>query len=92
MEDRNRSSIRTGLVLIVLGIFFVFVQMYPAFQSLFSPAHTPDVILFGVALLLAFIAIVTGSIGMAIPVCIVAGIGGIFYWQTASGEIGRAHV
>lgn len=85
MENRNHSNIRLGLVLILLGIFFVFVQAFPAFRGLFSPAHTPDVILFGVAILLAFIGLATGAAGMAIPVCIIAGIGGIFYWQTASG-------
>jgi hypothetical protein len=85
MDDRNRSSIRTGLVLILLGVFFVVVQAYPAFRTLFSPEYSPAVVLFGVATLLALIGVATGSAGMAIPVCIVGGIGGIFYWQTASG-------
>jgi hypothetical protein len=85
MDVRNRSSIRTGLVLIVLGLFFVLVQLFPDFQHWFSPAHTPDIVLFGVAILLALIGIISGSTGMAIPVCIVAGIGGIFFWQTATG-------
>jgi hypothetical protein len=85
MDSHHRSSIRMGLVLILLGIFFILVQAFPAFQSLFSAAHTPDMILFGVAVLLAFIGLATGAAGMAIPVCIVGGIGGIFYWQTVSG-------
>jgi hypothetical protein len=85
MEDRNRSSVRTGLVLIGLGVFFLVALMYPNFQSLIPQLNAPELVLFGVALLLAFIAIVTGSAGMAIPVCILAGIGGIFYWQDASG-------
>jgi hypothetical protein len=85
MENRNRSSVRMGLVLILLGVFFILIQLFPVVRDMFSPAHTPDVILFGVAILLAFIGLATGAAGMAIPVCIIAGIGGIFYWQTATG-------
>jgi hypothetical protein len=85
MNTPNRSSLRTGLALILLGAVFLVLQIVPGLSDIFSGANAPALVLFGVALLLAVIGIAAGAVGMIIPVCIVAGIGGIFYWQTALG-------
>jgi hypothetical protein len=85
MDVTNRSSIRAGLALIVLGALFLIVQIIPGFRDIFNGQHAPDLILFGVAIVLALIGLATGAAGMAVPACILAGLGGIFYWQTASG-------
>ena len=85
MNSNTRSSLRTGLALILLGVVFLVFQIVPGLGDVFRGENAPALVLFGVALLLALIGIAAGATGMIIPVCIVAGIGGIFYWQTALG-------
>jgi hypothetical protein len=85
MDNSKRSSIRVGLALILLGGLFLVVQIIPGFKELFSGGHAPDLVLFTIAVVLALIGIATASPGMAVPVCILAGLGGIFYWQSTSG-------
>ncbi len=85
MNSPTRSSLRTGLALILLGVVFLVLQIVPGINEIFRGENAPALVLFGVALLLAVIGIATGATGMIIPICIVAGIGGIFYWQTAMG-------
>jgi hypothetical protein len=85
MNSPTRSSLRTGLALILLGVVFLVLQIVPGIRDIFNGENAPALVLFGVALLLAFIGIAAGAAGMAVPVCIVAGIGAIFYWQTALG-------
>jgi hypothetical protein len=85
MNSPTRSSLRTGLALILLGVIFLVLQIIPGINDIFRGENAPALVLFGVALILAIIGIAAGATGMIIPVCIVAGIGGIFYWQTALG-------
>jgi hypothetical protein len=85
MNSPTRTSLRTGLALILLGVVFLLLQIVPELRDIFSGENAPALVLFGVALLLAVIGIAAGAKGMIIPVCIVGGIGGIFYWQNALG-------
>jgi len=85
MSSPTKSSLRTGLALILLGVIFLVLQIIPGVNDLFRGENAPALVLFGVALILALIGVATGATGMIIPVCIVGGIGGIFYWQTAMG-------
>ncbi len=85
MNSPARSSLRTGVALILIGIVFLVLQIVPGIRDIFNGQNAPALVLFGVALLLAMIGIISGAPGMIIPVCILAGIGGIFYWQTALG-------
>jgi hypothetical protein len=73
------------VALILLGIIFLVLQIVPGMRDIFNGENAPALVLFGVALVLAMIGIAAGAPGMIIPVCIVAGIGGIFYWQSALG-------
>jgi hypothetical protein len=85
MSSPTRSSLRTGLALILLGVVFLILQIVPGVANIFTGENAPALVLWGVALILAIIGIAAGAPGMIIPICIVAGIGGIFYWQTALG-------
>lgn len=82
MNKRRRSSLAGGLVLILIGAAFLAVQLLPGLQIWFS---WPWIII-GVAVLLLVIGLLTGVPAMAIPACIVGGIGGVLYWQDATGN------
>jgi hypothetical protein len=82
MHRRRRSSLAGGLLLILLGVLFLVAQQVPALKLWFS---WPWIII-GVAVFLLVLGLVIGEPSMAIPACIVGGIGGILYWQDITGN------
>ncbi len=89
MAERRRPGLVAGLVLILLGLWFLAVQLVPGVRQ-WAAGITLSwpliVIAVGVALLL--MGLLTGAAGMAVPACIVGGIGGLLYWQNATGNWG----
>ena len=82
MDSRRRSSLAAGLVLILLGAWFLVSQWVPALRIWVSW----PLIIVGVGALLLIIGLATGVPAMAIPACIVGGIGGLLYWQNTTGN------
>jgi hypothetical protein len=78
----NRNGVVWGVLLILLGGFFLVTRLNPA---LFGYVQWPFFII-GVGLVFLFSAILTRTGGLAIPGCIISGIGGILYWQTLTGN------
>lgn len=85
METRIRTQMALGVILILLAGWFTALKIYPSLSNLIPAFEWPMwmVIAGGVILL---IGLVTGATGMAIPACIVAGIGGILYYQNATDD------
>ena len=81
MED-NRNGIVFGVLLILLGGFFLAVRMYP---EIFGFVFWPFIII-GIGGVFLLSAILTRTGGLAIPGCILAGIGSILYYQAVSGN------
>jgi hypothetical protein len=82
MDRRRRSGLIGGLLLILLGAWFLVTQWVPGLRPQFS---WPWIII-GVGILLLVIGLATGVPGLAVPACIVGGIGGLLYWQNATGN------
>jgi hypothetical protein len=72
------------LVLVLLGIWFLGVQFVPNLQD-YAPLSWPLIII-GVGIVLLMMAVLGGVPGLAVPACIVGGIGGLLYWQNAAGN------
>ncbi len=75
MDNRSKSALVTGTVLIVLGVFFLVTRFVPGFFETFSWPY----IVIGVGVLFMLIAFITWTPGLAVPACIIGGIGGILY-------------
>ncbi len=86
MDTRARSSLAGGLVLILLGVAFLVAQVMPEQFAWLNPERNWPLIIIGVGLLLLIIGLLTGAPAMAVPACIVGGIGGILYVQNATGN------
>jgi len=71
-----------GAVLIIVGAWLLIVQFIPALRGWFS---WPTIII-AVGLLLFLLGLFLGEYEMAIPGCIVGGIGGILFWQNTTGN------
>ena len=78
----NRQGLLWGILLILLGAFFLLVQMMP---GVFGLIYWPFFII-GAGGMFLLAAILTRTGGLAIPGCIIAGIGGILYWQALTGR------
>jgi hypothetical protein len=82
MEQRARSAIASGAILVVLGVLLLVARLVP---GLFGQLTWPFIVI-GVAVLLLVLAIATGNAGLAVPACIVGGIGLILWWQNTNNR------
>ena len=76
---RQKSGIVGGIILILLGLLFLASEIFP---GLFSFWEWPFIIVL-VGLVFLLWAVIGGVGGLAIPGSILAGIGGILYYQNA---------
>jgi len=81
VSRRKKSNSTAGLVLIVLGGVLLVLQVFPGLKAWFNFTFSWPMIIVFVALALLIIGLLTGEPNMAIPACIVGGIGGILYLQ-----------
>ncbi len=85
---KTRSSIAMALTLIGIGGWFLAIQISPALKAFAYGADTWPLSIIGIGAGLALIGLLTWVPGMFIPACIVAGIGGLLYWQNSTGDWG----
>jgi len=85
MDRRRRSSLGVGLLLIVVGVWFMAVKLVPGLTEWIRLEDTWALWVVGVGALLLVIGLITGVPAMAVPACIVGGIGVILYWATTTG-------
>lgn len=83
MNHHKRKAVASGLMLILIGILFISVQIFPGIKEYVSWEFSWPMIIIMVALGLLVIGALTGTADMLIPACIVGGIGGILYFQNA---------
>jgi len=85
---QNRSSLFLGLLLILVGGWLIVSQQVPAVREWISENYVWPFWLFGAGILIFVMGLVTGNPGMSIPAAIVAGIGGILYYQDMNNAYG----
>jgi hypothetical protein len=81
MSRQYRTQLVLGVLLILLGLWFFAVRQIPALRPWLEIQFEWPFYVVGAGVLLLFIGLLTGAPAMAIPACIVAGIGGILYYQ-----------
>lgn len=74
---RHKSGIVGGIILILLGLLFLASEIFP---DVFTFWEWPFIIIL-VGLVFLLWAVLGGVGGLAIPGCILSGIGGILYYQ-----------
>ena len=86
MRKQGRTQLALGVILILLGAWFIAQRTFPqvaAFASRFS--DWPFTVI-GVGVLLLLLGLILGAPGLAVPAAIVSGIGGILYYQNLTGN------
>jgi len=83
---QNRSNLFLGILLIVIGGWLVATRQVPDLREWLESNFTWPMWTIGAGLLVLLIGLITGAPGMAVPASIIAGIGGILYYQNATGD------
>ena len=78
---QNRTSLMLGLLLILVGGGMIIFNQVPSIHEWLQSHSTGSVYTIGAGVLILLIGLFTGSPGLAVPAAIVAGIGGILYYQ-----------
>ena len=86
MDIKRRTNLAAGLVLILIGGAFLVAQLVPDAFAWLDPATNWPIFIIGLGVLLLLVGLLTGVPAMAVPACIVGGIGGLLYWQNATGN------
>ncbi len=82
----NRSQLILGLLLIAAGVWFFAQRAVPSFADFTESFMGFPFNLMWIGAALLVFGMFMGNPGMAVPAAIVAGIGGIFYYQQTTGE------
>lgn len=86
MNKQGRSQLALGVILILLGAWFLLDKTMPAFHNFFDQyTQWPmNMLLIGGGIFI--FGLVMGSPSLSVPAAIVAGLGGIFYYQETTGN------
>ena len=86
MDRQMRRNLVVGVVLVLLGVWFLAVQFVPGLGSWINIEWSWPLLIMAVGAFLLLFGLLVGAPGMAVPAVIVAGIGGILYYQNATGD------
>ena len=86
MNKQGRSQLGIGIILILLGGWFIAQRTIPEFASFAERFSDWPFTVVGVGALLLLLGLILGAPGLAVPAAIVAGIGGILYYQDMTGD------
>ncbi|MGZ9234230.1 MAG: hypothetical protein ACXW4E_01780 [Anaerolineales bacterium] len=83
---QNRTNLFLGILLILIGGWLVITRQVPAVQNWLEDNFAWPMWTIGAGLVVLLIGLITGAPGMAVPASIIAGIGGILYYQNATDD------
>ena len=86
MNRSTRSSIAAGVLLILAGIASLLIRFIPGLSDFLNLSESWPLIIIAVGFGLLIFGLLVGSPAMAVPACIVGGIGCILYYQNVTGD------
>lgn len=82
----NRGRISFAFILIVLGVWYLAIELVPGLKALAYGKDSWPLQIIGLGLLFAVLAILAWTPAFFIPASIITGIGGLLYWQNSTGN------
>jgi len=86
MYQSRRGSLTFGVLLILIGAWSLAVQFVPQLQAWSAYLDEWPAWIIGLGVLFLVAAVVGGTPGLASPAVMLSGIGGILYYQNATGD------
>lgn len=81
MNKQGRSQLALGVILIGLGVWFFLTNSVPGFSAMFAHYTRWPLNMFVIGGGIFLLGLILGQPGLSVPASIVAGLGGIFYYQ-----------
>jgi hypothetical protein len=86
MNRKTRSNWALGVILILVGGWFLAIQIAPDLNDWFWDIFDWPYIIIAVGVFLLLFGILAGTPGLSVPASIVTGIGGILAYQNTTGN------
>jgi hypothetical protein len=86
MNQQTRSNLVVGVLLVLVGALLLAGRYIPGLRELLDIDFAWPLIVVAVGVFLFLLGLLTGAPGLSVPACIVAGVGGILYYQNATGD------
>lgn len=86
MRKQGRTQLALGIILILLGAWFIAQRTFPEVAAITERFSSGPLLVVGIGALLFVLGLLLGAPGLAVPASIVAGIGGILYYQDLTGD------
>lgn len=86
MDVDRRSNLAFGLILLLVGGFFLAAQFFPQLSEIIRVDYAWPLWVVGVGLVFLVMAVAVRTPGLAVPASITSGIGAILYYQNTTGE------
>ncbi len=86
MNRNGRTQLALGVILILIGGWFLLDKSVPAFHVIFEKYTQWPMNMFLIGAGILIVGIVLGQPGLAVPAAIVAGLGGLFYYFEEIGS------
>jgi hypothetical protein len=77
----NRTQLALGVALLIFGGWLIAVRTMPDFAKLVEQFTTGSLAVVGAGAIIFLLGLILGSPGLSVPAAIVAGIGGILWYQ-----------
>jgi hypothetical protein len=90
MKKQGRSQLVLGIILILLGAWFVAQRAVPSLAEFADKFFEWPFTLMWIGAFILIVGMLTGNPGAAVPAAIVAGIGGILYYNDTYAAQGQA--
>lgn len=86
MSTQQRGNLAIGLLLLLVGGWFLAAQFYPQLNDLIQIEYSWPLWVIGVGVTFFLLAVIIRVPDLAVPAAIIGGIGGILYYQNQSGD------
>ncbi len=88
MTQRRKSNLVGGVLLVLVGVVVLLLQLMPGLRQTLRVEYSWPWIVIGVGAFLLVFGLLVGAPGMAVPACIVGGIGALLLYQNSTGDWG----
>ena len=86
MDRKTRARLFLGIILVLVGGWFLLVMWFPDLKILPPLNFSWPWFVIGAGILLMLLGLLVGEPDMLVPACVVGGIGGLLYWQNETGN------
>ena len=86
MDAQRRSNLVVGTLLLLVGGWFLALQFVPGLKDFINVDYEWPLLIIATGAVFLLFAILARAPGLAVPAAIIAGIGGLLYYQNNTGD------